>query len=532
MLLTIPANTEGQSIESLFADDLPIENRGTDWAIFRLDPEDQSYTELDSSDSLEQGEGFWIIQATGTTVTIDVPDLLPPINTTSSAACASVSGCFRVDLPASADLASWAILGAPFNESITIDDIRIQNSQQPCANGCSAGEANAAGLLGGPWSYDSNNASYRPLSEMASLEPWNAFWVATAGSSSEQSLLIPAPMTNDGPFDPGPEPSAAIRPTPGELSLYQLPLTGFALGEAAAIIGPDGTLVLLDLGNFTHDDIIRDFVKDLNTQELTPERGYPRQRGDLEVDWIVVTHFHTDHSGAYNRLMNNSNNRNNLNVTKGVVHRGFTDLGSGITESNFLAMCSSLRGRLSALNFPMCTSDTQSICDVDAANQTYPAINCGGLFSGDLENSADDSVGEPSSIALGNGASITLIAASNHASNGVQAIAGTPFGVNDNGYENARSLAGLITYGGFHYHFGGDLTGSGRPGDPDVETHLVDVSGPVFWGPLGVDVSHLHHHARNTSSNVRFVDAVAPNDGLTRNAVAGSSFSGSSGPWG
>jgi len=525
MLLTVPANADNQTIETLFADDLSVERLGVDWQIFVFDAENQAYFAAARSDALTQGLGFWIIQATGASVTIDIPDSLPPGNSSVTPACASASGCFQADLAVSPTARAWSILGAPFGQAINVEDIRLRSSEQACLNGCLLDEAiNNGSLDGNQWLYDAGSASYRALVEQSTLQPWQAFWAATrnVSASNELSLLLPNSADIDaGPFNPGPQPTAALRPNPGELSFFQLPLTGLALGEAAAIIGPDGTLVLLDVGNFTHDDIVRDFVRNLNTRELTPERGYPRQRGDLEVDWIIVTHFHADHSGAYNRLMNSSNSRNNLNVTKGVVHRGFTDLGSGITESNFLAMCSSLRGRLSSLNYPMCRSDVRSICDVAAATQTYPAIDCRGLFDGDLDNSFDDSAGQPSSIELGNGARITFIAASNHASNGVQAIEGRQFGVNDNGYENARCLAGLVTYGNFHYHFGGDMTGSGRRGDPDVETHLVEVSGPVFWGPLGVDVTHVHHHARNTSSNTRFVDAVAPNDGLSRNAVAG-----------
>lgn len=94
------------------------------------------------------------------------------------------------------------------------------------------------------------------------------------------------------PFQPGPEPREALRPIPGELSFFQLPLNGFSLGEAGVIVGPDGTVVLLDLGNFRHDGIVRDFVRNLNTNDLTPERGYSRRRGALEVDWIIITHFH------------------------------------------------------------------------------------------------------------------------------------------------------------------------------------------------------------------------------------------------
>ena len=33
----------------------------------------------------------------------------------------------------------------------------------------------------------------------------------------------------------------------------------------------------------------------------------------------------------------------------------------------------------------------------------------------------------------------------------------------------------IIEHGPFRYHWGGDLTGSGDAGEPDVESHLVSV---------------------------------------------------------
>jgi len=80
--------------------------------------------------------------------------------------------------------------------------------------------------------------------------------VPTASPGPGTDTGIGEPTT--GPFNSGPAPTAALRPVPGELSFYQIPVTGPWLGEAAAIIGPDGTLVLLDIGSFDHDDIVRE----------------------------------------------------------------------------------------------------------------------------------------------------------------------------------------------------------------------------------------------------------------------------------
>jgi len=338
-----------------------------------------------------------------------------------------------------------------------------------------------------------------------------------AGEASDGGVFDGGPAP--GPFDPGPEPDAPLEPLPGELTMYQLKLTGFLrLGEAAVIVGPDGSLTLLDLGGRSHAGVVREFVRDLNTRALTPDRGYSRVRGPLEVDWIIITHWHADHSGAYRELMSGPDA---LDVTQGVVHRGFTDLGSGITESNFEAACESLRGRHAGLGLPACSSEEQAPCDVDSARERFPAVRCDGLFLGDALSPSDDDQGAPTYLPIGGDARITLMGASNHASDGRRAVPGPTVGYDDNGNENARSLLGVVTHGPFHYHFGGDLTGRGDAADPDVESHVAEVATPVFYGPLGVDVTHVHHHARRDSSNAAFVDAVAPIDGLSRNAVAG-----------
>lgn len=198
-LLSVPMNVEAQTIESLFADDLPIETFGSEWIIYQFDHASQSYFIPESTDSLKQGDGFWMIQTTGSRVTIDVPDALPPADTSLSQACTSSVGCFQFDLPPYNGAASWALVGAPFSQAINVNDIRVQSSHQPCVNGCSLSDAAGENLLGNnQWVYDSDTFTYQSLNDINSLQPWQAFWVSTrsASASTELSLLLPAPNSD------------------------------------------------------------------------------------------------------------------------------------------------------------------------------------------------------------------------------------------------------------------------------------------------------------------------------------------------
>lgn len=320
-------------------------------------------------------------------------------------------------------------------------------------------------------------------------------------------------------FDPGPEPTQPITPIPGELTIIQLYLPAgitARLGEAAILVGPDGTITLLDVGNTNHDDEIREAVRTLNTSVL-PANGFPA-RDPLQVDWIVVTHVHGDHSGAIDDLLVNTGEP--LTGLRGIVHRGFVDVGAGLTESRYEELCSALRGPYQAVDVPLCIGAEDPPCDPNQWAGTYDAIGCPGLHVGDLGTTADDASQAPSFIDLGGGARMTFFVANGHASDGTNIVPMT-FGHADTNEENSRSLAGVVSYGAFRYHFGGDLNGTGAPGEPDVESHLVAVSAPHHYGDLGADVTHTHHHARRTSSNQPLVDALAPKDGKSRNAVAG-----------
>lgn len=316
------------------------------------------------------------------------------------------------------------------------------------------------------------------------------------------------------PFDAGVRPAGPIF---GELTVWQLELpTGLIpkSGEAAVLVGPDGTLVLIDVGNSNHDDEVRAAVRELNTQWLTPARGY-RARAPLEVDWVLLTHFHADHIGAFDALTSGAEP---LLITGGVVHRGFVDVGPAVNETDFEQVCTRLRGPLASRSFGLCTAAPEAPCVVGPARA--PATGCPGLTLGDLGTPADDAARQPSFIALGGGARLELLGGSAFMLRQGVPTAAPAFGVSDVNEENARSVVGLVRHGPFRFLFAGDLSGSGAATEPDLESFLVQ-SAPDVFGALGLDVTHANHHARKTSSNARYVAAAAPADGRARSVLAG-----------
>ncbi len=74
---------------------------------------------------------------------------------------------------------------------------------------------------------------------------------------------------------------------PGTLLVEQIDLPASSIGEATLVIGPDGTSVLIDVGNDSHDDDVR---------EALEHHGIDRP------DHILITHDDQDHIGALDEL--------------------------------------------------------------------------------------------------------------------------------------------------------------------------------------------------------------------------------------
>jgi len=331
-----------------------------------------------------------------------------------------------------------------------------------------------------------------------------------------------APDTAWTPFQPGPKPTARLWPVHGEVWILQIGVDSFLpkMGEAAIVVGPDGTIVLIDVGNDKHAKQVRKLVEALNTDHLTPANGYAK-RSKRQVEWLLLTHWHADHVGGAEELLDGDDK---LSVVGGVIHRGWVDVSEGTNAEHWSALCNLLRGKLSKLDKGLCVPAKLPGCDLDDIDFDkvghYPATHCDHLALGALGDTSDDAGAAPTYLKLGSGARLTLLAADTWLGGGVIKATGTK-GWDENNHENARSLVGMIQHGDFRYHFGGDLTGAGTSAAPDVETPLVAHVAPKHWHLHGVDVVHSHHHARKTSNNQALADALAPKDGRSRNVVAG-----------
>ncbi len=274
----------------------------------------------------------------------------------------------------------------------------------------------------------------------------------------------------------------------GELIVEQIGLGSGATGEAALIVGPDGSSLLLDLGNDRHAD---DIVEALERHGL-----------DRSVDHVLLTHYHADHIGGFDDLFEPSrrNDERAVSVTGSVISRGPYDT-LGVNESEYEEVCAWLQDHPSA-DLPLCSGAAAPCDQLDQG--AWPAADCAAL---------------PLELDLGSSASLTILAANAHVASdeGIAAMSDLDeFDPSD--AENARSLVGLLRYGDFAMVLGGDLTGGGKD-TPDLESYVAEQAG----GELNaVDVLQLNHHGIASSTNQTWTDLLLPADGRSRNALIGS----------
>ena len=292
-------------------------------------------------------------------------------------------------------------------------------------------------------------------------------------------------------------------------------------GEAALVIGPDGTSVLIDVGRSNNAPQIREAIT--------------RLIGTSEIDWLIITHYHVDHVDAVNTLF--APGAEQITINRGVISRGLYDVGADIVDNNgfedFCALHESATwsGKL----FDLCSGPSAAPCDGTTTGNPWTASACAGLTRGDLENPDDDDQGRPSYLNLGSGARLVIYHGNGRlVQNGgvVSAEAeGVVIGYGDTENENGRSLGGTISWGDFNYVFAGDLTGAGAKEVPDVEgfiaarsAGIVDGGGGAALIPQGgLDVAKLSHHGLKSATQQPWADWLFPADGEDRNAVVGGS---------
>jgi glyoxylase-like metal-dependent hydrolase (beta-lactamase superfamily II) len=265
--------------------------------------------------------------------------------------------------------------------------------------------------------------------------------------------------------------------TPGTLDIHHI---NTGRGNAALLMLPDGTTLLVDAGN--GGNLPPRGTPPRPDGSRTPGEWiarYARAMGASAIDYGYVTHFHDDHMNAM------------VDVAERIPIRKMLDRG------------------WPAYDYP--SADHAEVRDPDFLR--YRAL---------LERGG----AKPERLVPGRNDQIVLTAdrgrypdfeIRNVAANGeVWTGSGTEtrrhfppletLAREDWPTENMCSLAIRLRYGAFDYFSGGDMPGTPRPGYPgwqDVETPVARAVGPV-------DVAVLDHHGNRDSTNAFLVAALRP----------------------
>ncbi len=221
----------------------------------------------------------------------------------------------------------------------------------------------------------------------------------------------------------------ARAPRADELELHFLDV---GQGASTFVRGPDGTSVLIDGGN--------------PGDGLAIVRPYLLSLGVTDLDYSVMTHWHSDHYGGFDEVFDAG-----MKPDVAAYDRGDFQKPSGAQVTQYLASVAGVR-------------------------QTPPL----GLV-----------------LPLGDGATLEVVAL-----NGNTPAGFVPLGGIFEQFENGSSICVVIRYGDFACYVGGDVTAGGN-GTADVEGFVAAYVGQV-------EVAQSSHHGSNTSSSPAVVAALAP----------------------
>lgn len=205
-MLTLPCEVSpDDTVSDLFADDISG-TYDSDWVVYTYNPlaTPPAYVNVGLEGKQTAGQGFWILQSTNATVTLDLPvDATEASVSSNSSVCASEFRCHNESLSGAATNGgtTWNIAGNPFSysEGILFDNVRVKTSSGACSQlaGCTvfaAASANIPVISNIFYNFDNANGAYASVSSGASLPPWRAYWIAEleGAQSNNPSLAMPA----------------------------------------------------------------------------------------------------------------------------------------------------------------------------------------------------------------------------------------------------------------------------------------------------------------------------------------------------
>lgn len=131
--------------------------------------------------TLQQGIGYWIVQLTGSAVTLDMPAASTdtPVSHTFVCQAFAVNGCFDIPLATRPDTEQWNLIGYPFDAAGA--NVWVATTSGLCESGCDLESAESQAIVSHKlWSY--NGSGYTNINEgvhLGILQPWAGYWIQT-----------------------------------------------------------------------------------------------------------------------------------------------------------------------------------------------------------------------------------------------------------------------------------------------------------------------------------------------------------------
>ncbi len=191
-IISLPRMPAGQaSIKAVFSDDIIAEYKRL-WYVYKFDSELKKYRLLELNDQLERGAAYWILQNTGTTVTVDIPEGSYAAAADQPAPCPVDKSCVEKPLQIPAGEDGFHLIGNPFPYPIEWNNVHLLTDDGTCSSrqgGCSLAEARKAGLISDTgWIYEQGRKAQIGAGDI--LQPWQGFWIKSYRGLDNQNPRI------------------------------------------------------------------------------------------------------------------------------------------------------------------------------------------------------------------------------------------------------------------------------------------------------------------------------------------------------
>jgi beta-lactamase superfamily II metal-dependent hydrolase len=282
-------------------------------------------------------------------------------------------------------------------------------------------------------------------------------------------------------------------------------------GSSAFYILPDGTTMLIDVGELLPIDSVR-HPKAMPNDSKSPAQWvadyiyqFHPDGKNAKLDYALITHFHDDHMGSFG-------NARKTQSGGGYKLSGITELGSIIPIEKFID-----RGYDYPVNFSDPDFQKKIISDKYGA-MMFEQFNEYWKFI-DYQKKTNGLKYEKFKVGSSNQIRLTkspadfpefkiknLFANGDVSSVYDSSVATRKFKAGEQTSENDLSIGIRISYGKFDFYTGGDIPGIGYTGCMD-ESSMESLAAPVI-GP--VDVATLNHHGNRDTQNDFFVKTIQP----------------------